>query len=646
MNSNVASLIKPRLVRSLIVGVGLLMLSVIWGGNAYLRHTLAQNFEGRLEEQLNTETLFLDDHIERSLDSVTNKLEAAVVQSQALTSLKFDSATLSKLIESDLVIRSISLINDRSEVIASSNPLNVGQIVPKNLIGQSSSQVPATEAQLNIGPIFNARDIVDATRNNPSSMQRALLASLSFEHQGSSFEWIATINVSYFENFWKRIGHSESIEILLLNSQGKLILNFQPKAPNQQILMERLLQETERNPIGMFYFGADDRFLVSYRFTGKRPKIFAQIADHRALSEPARMQQIQLSRLALVLSIILFVIIAIIYRGYLRYEQAAIYAQNLFTAVTSHVMMSQSTTDGRIIDVNAPFLKVTGYQRKDLIGQNHRILNSGAQKKDFYANLWQTIKHGNIWSGTFRNRTFHDKLIWVNSTIIPFKDQWGKVYRYVALYSDMTDAIETSKKFEQERLLRESLESLNHTLQTTANTDALTGALNRRGLDAFIESASKEVAIAETPVSVLMLDIDHFKKINDTWGHAAGDEVLRSVTERWTRQIRASDVLVRLGGEEFAVILVRSDAQQALQVANKILDITRSTPIRYKIEGIPVDLSVTISIGLASERTLRDIDIQVLMNNADRALYRAKSSGRNRVEVAPREMAPHNRTGG
>jgi diguanylate cyclase (GGDEF)-like protein len=143
-----------------------------------------------------------------------------------------------------------------------------------------------------------------------------------------------------------------------------------------------------------------------------------------------------------------------------------------------------------------------------------------------------------------------------------------------------------------------------------------------------------------------MLDIDHFKKINDTWGHAAGDEVLRSVTERWTRQIRASDVLVRLGGEEFAVILVRSYAQQALQVANKILDITRSTPIRYKIEGIPVDLSVTISIGLASERTLRDIDIQVLMNNADRALYRAKSSGRNRVEVAPREMAPHNRTGG
>lgn len=635
MKSYVASLIKPRLVRSLIVGVGLLMLSVIWGGNAYLYHTLAQNFEERLEDQLNTETLFLDDHIERSLDSVTNKLEAAVVQSQTITSLKFDSATLRKLIESDLIIRSISLINDRREVIASSNPLNVGQIVPQNLIGQSRLQVHGTEAQLNIGPIFNARDIAEATRNNPSPIQRAILASLSFEHQGLNFEWIATINVSYFENFWKRIGHSESIEILLLNSQGKLILNFHPKAPNQQILMERLLREAERDPIGMFYFGADDRFLVSYRFTGKRPKIFAQIADHRALNEPVRMQQIQLSRLAIVLTIILFAIIAIIYRGYLRYEQAAIYAQNLFTAVTSHVMMSQSTTDGRIIDVNAPFLKVTGYQRKDIIGKNHRILNSGAQTKDFYTNLWQTISHGNIWSGTFKNRTFNDKLIWVNSTIIPFKDQWGKVYRYVALYSDITDAIETSIKFEQERKLRESLESLNHTLQTTANTDALTGTLNRRGLDAFIESARKEDALAQTPVSVLVLDVDHFKNINDTWGHAAGDEVLRSLTDRWTNQIRASDVLVRLGGEEFAVVLLRSDAQQARQVANKILDITRSAPIRYEIEGVPVDLSVTISIGLAGERTLRDTDIQVLINNADRALYRAKSSGRNRVEVDP-----------
>lgn len=635
MKSYVASLIKPRLVRSLIVGAGLLMLSVIWGGNAYLRHTLAQNFEERLENQLNTETLFLDDYIERSLDSVTNKLEAAVVQSQTRTSLKFDSATLSKLIESDLIIRSISLINNRREIIASSNPLNVGKIVPQNLIVQSRSQVHGIEAQLNIGPIFNARDIADATRNNPFPMQRATLASLSFEHQGHNFEWIATINVSYFENFWKRIGHSESIEILLLNNEGKVILNFQPKAPNQQILMERLLQEAERNPIGMFYFGADDRFLVSYRFTGKRPKIFAQIADHRALSEPVRTQQIQLSRLAFVLSSILFVIIAIIYRGYLRYEQAAIYAQNLFTAVTSHVMMSQSTTDGRIIDVNDPFLKVTGYQRKDIIGQNHRILNSGVQTQDFYANLWQTISHGNIWSGTFQNRTFNDKLIWVNSTIIPFKDQWGKVYRYVALYSDMTDAIEISKKFEQECKLRESLESLNHTLQTTANTDALTGALNRRGLDAFIDSARREDALAETPVSVLVLDVDHFKNINDTCGHAVGDEVLRSLIERWINQIRASDVVVRLGGEEFAVILVRSDAQQALQVANKILDITRSTPIRYKIEGVPADLSVTISIGLASERTLGGTDIQGLINNADRALYRAKSSGRNRVEVAP-----------
>lgn len=635
MNSDTVSLLNPRLVRSLIIGMGLLILSVIWGGTVYLRHTLAQNFQERLEEQLNTETLFLDDHIDRSLDSVTSKLQAAVAQSQSQKNLKFEPGALSKLIESDLIIRSISLVNDRNEIIASSSPANIGQVIPQNLLGQVRSLPYATEAQSRFGPIFNARDIAGVKHSNtPSSLQRALLASLPFEHEGQSFSWVATVNVSYFENFWNRIGHSESIEILLLDSQGNLILNYQPKAPNQQALVERLLQATERHPIGMFYFGANDQFLVSYRFTGKRPKIFAQIADHDALSEPARKQGMQLTSLALMLSVILLAIIAMIYRGYLRYEQAAIYSQNMFTAITSHVMMSQSTVDGRIIDVNAPFLQVTGYQRKDLIGQNHRILNSGAQTKDFYENLWQTIRRGNIWNGTFRNRTFDDKLIWVNSTIIPFKDQWGKVYRYVALYSDMTDAIETSKKFEQERLLRESLEQLNHTLQTSANTDALTSTLNRRGLDAFIHRAQNEDAIADNPVSVLVLDIDHFKRINDTWGHATGDEVLKSVTRRWSQEIRASDVLVRLGGEEFAVILARSDALQARQVADKILSITRLTPIQCQVEGRPMSIAVTISIGIASAQTLRNTDIQDLIGNADRALYRAKSAGRDRAEIA------------
>lgn len=635
MNADTVSLLNPRLVRSLIIGAGLLILSVIWGGAVYLRHTLAQNFEERLEEQLKTETLYLDDHIERSLDSVTSKLQAAVVQSQAQQDLEFKPDALSRLIESDLIIRSISIVNDRNEVIASSNTSNIGQIIPQKLFGHVRSHPLVTQAQSRFGPIFNARDIAGIKQGNTaSSLQRALLVSLPFEHKGQIFSWVATINVSYFENFWNRIGHSESIEILLLDSQGNLILNYQPKAPNQQTLVERLLQETERHPIGMFYFGANDQFLVSYRFAGKQPKIFAQVADRQALSEPAREQGMQLTSLAFMLSVILLAIIAMMYRGYLRYEQAAIYSQNMFTAITSHVMMSQSTVDGRIVDVNAPFLQVTGYQRKDLIGQNHRILNSGAQTKDFYEKLWHTIGHGNIWNGTFRNRTFDDRLIWVKSTIIPFKDQWGKVYRYVALYSDMTDAIEASKKFEQERLLRESLEELNHTLQTSANTDALTGTVNRRGLDAFIRRAQNEGAIADSPVSVLVLDIDHFKKINDTWGHAAGDEVLKSVTRRWSEQIRASDVLVRLGGEEFAVILVRSDVLEARQVADKILSFTRSTPVRCQVEGRLMNISVTISIGIASAQSLRDTDIQVLIGNADRALYRAKSAGRDRVEIA------------
>ncbi len=162
-------------------------------------------------------------------------------------------------------------------------------------------------------------------------------------------------------------------------------------------------------------------------------------------------------------------------------------------------------------------------------------------------------------------------------------------------------------------------------LRRLATTDPLTGAFNRRH---FMVLADEEVSRATRhgrPISVLMLDIDHFKKINDTYGHAAGDEALKRTVDTVQSQLRGSDVLGRFGGEEFAVLIPETDTEGAMALAERI---------RCAVECITVvwegqTFSFTTSVGVATLHG--DYDVEEAFNHADQALYEAKSSGRNRV---------------
>jgi len=158
-----------------------------------------------------------------------------------------------------------------------------------------------------------------------------------------------------------------------------------------------------------------------------------------------------------------------------------------------------------------------------------------------------------------------------------------------------------------------------------AMRDPLTGALNRGALDAMLE---KEVGVAKRtnhPVSVLMLDVDHFKHINDHYGHNMGDNVLRALVERVNTTIRSSDILFRYGGEEFTIILNNTDTEGALQLAERVREAVEE--MIYVSED--TSLNFTVSIGAA---TLRDDEsASTLLERSDKALYSAKSSGRNQV---------------
>ncbi|NVN90308.1 MAG: diguanylate cyclase [Desulfuromonadales bacterium] len=178
----------------------------------------------------------------------------------------------------------------------------------------------------------------------------------------------------------------------------------------------------------------------------------------------------------------------------------------------------------------------------------------------------------------------------------------------------------TQKTLEIERTLKEEAEA-------QARTDYLTGMFNRRH---FIERAENETVRAfryPRPLSLMMIDIDHFKKINDTWGHDMGDEVLRKVSYLIRNAVRDVDIVGRMGGEEFAIMLVETGLEQAMHVAQRLCATIAETTI---VSQTGIRMQVTISLGVTGLHD-RDINFAGLLKEADMALYGAKQSGRNRV---------------
>jgi diguanylate cyclase (GGDEF)-like protein len=186
------------------------------------------------------------------------------------------------------------------------------------------------------------------------------------------------------------------------------------------------------------------------------------------------------------------------------------------------------------------------------------------------------------------------------------------------------------KQLEHEIAERQKLEER---LRRMATTDGLTGALNRAG---FLAAAQRELELEQQPgraLTLLMIDVDHFKLINDRYGHAGGDQALRHLVSAVGRGIRQSDLLGRLGGEEFAVMLTGVTPEEAERVTQRLLEGIARCPA---IHGQNV-INMTISIGLAiSSRT--DRSVEQVIARADKALYRAKAGGRNRVEKASDEV--------
>ncbi|MCX5724695.1 MAG: diguanylate cyclase [Nitrospirae bacterium] len=277
-------------------------------------------------------------------------------------------------------------------------------------------------------------------------------------------------------------------------------------------------------------------------------------------------------------------------------------------AIGQLALVSVTDRGGRIIHANDRFCEVSGYSKEELIGQNHRILKSGIHPQDLFVDMWETITRGDIWHQEICNRKKNGDFYWVDSTIVPLKNDEGNIFRFLSVRIDVSER----KKAEQQ-----SIEMATH--------DALTGLPNRRLLQDRIAQSLAHARRNKNKLAVLFLDLDHFKTINDSLGHDAGDLLLKCVSTKLTAAVRGEDTVARQGGDEFIILLTDiNEAKDAEAVAQKILN-ELLEPVTINDQELQIGASIGIALFPSDGN-----DSTTLLKHSDAAMYRAKQSGRNK----------------
>jgi len=297
-----------------------------------------------------------------------------------------------------------------------------------------------------------------------------------------------------------------------------------------------------------------------------------------------------------------------------RAQEEMLLASMVYESSSESMMVTDA--DGNIIAINPAFTRTTGYAKEEVIGKNPRILNSGHHDQAFFQGMWDAINASGNWQGEIwdkrKNGEIYPKWLVINTAF----DAEGKPYRRVALFSDITE------KKKSENLIWQQ-----------ANFDTLTGLPNRRMFHARLEQEIKKAQRTDRQLALLFVDLDRFKEVNDTLGHAKGDLLLSEAAQRLQSCVRASDTVARLGGDEFTVILTELDDTRGIdRIAQAILQSMSSS---FLLDGEPAHVSASIGITLYPE----DSTIaEALIRNADQAMYKAKSQGCNRYSYFSRSI--------
>ncbi|GAA0664186.1 EAL domain-containing protein [Rheinheimera tangshanensis] len=277
----------------------------------------------------------------------------------------------------------------------------------------------------------------------------------------------------------------------------------------------------------------------------------------------------------------------------------------------SHDAVMITDARGIIQSVNPSFCKLTGYSADEALGQTPSLLSSGQHDQLFYQQMWQGLQQQGYWQGEIWNKRKNGEIYPEWLSISAVRNDQGAINQYAAIFSDITER----KKREQK-------------IHELAYFDELTGLANRRLFQDRLEQALANAKRHHHQLAVLFLDLDLFKRINDTLGHQAGDEALRQVAKRLQKASRAGESVARLGGDEFTMLVPECEAKEEIVKLAQRIVAQFELPFQIQQNELALTTSVGISIYPQHGHTASE-----LLKCADAAMYQAKESGRNNYSI-------------
>lgn len=284
------------------------------------------------------------------------------------------------------------------------------------------------------------------------------------------------------------------------------------------------------------------------------------------------------------------------------------------SAVYEHTMDGVLITDrhNHIIHVNDAFLNITGYTLESVIGKDPKLLKSGQHDKQFYQKIWNQLSQEGYWQGEVTNRKKNGEIYIEWLSINAIKNAQGQIENFIGVFSDVTHQRKDA-----------------HNQAYLATHDPLTGLSNRLLFNDRLEHAINHAERFNKCISLIFCDLDNFKPINDTFGHAVGDEILKHVGNSLKEILRKDDTICRFGGDEFVILAEDLHSFEYLDEILHRINALAQTPCIIDGKSITFGMSIGASIypddGLTQE---------ALMKSADAAMYRAKNSGKNRIEYS------------
>ena len=420
----------------------------------------------------------------------------------------------------------------------------------------------------------------------------------------NEFSGMVIVNM-HITNLFSAVGKSSAFEHYIIDKDNNFILH-----PNDEFSFNKY-KNIERNinvdfPNGLNADGIFSFSIDNVLHNGDKATFILKTKNlyKTTLLDSKIYTSFWVALITIILSFILSIYVS---RNPVKLQMALLKAHEKLseftTIVDNYIITATTKKDSTIINVSSAFVKSSGYSKEELIGEKMHIIRHPDEDENKFKELWQTVSSGKIWDGEIRNKNKNGEDYWLQQHIVPTFDENNNIETLVSLGTDITAKKE---------------------LEKMASVDKLTNIYNRRMIDNFLKQEIEIEKRHSNGLSVILIDIDHFKDVNDTYGHQMGDMVLSKIAELISINSRKSDIQGRYGGEEFIVICPQTTCKEALVLAQKI----RISVENYKFEQIGTK---TISLGISAFE--KNDTEESLVKKADIALYQAKNGGRNRASL-------------